>query len=236
MELDRVRLLQAMRRKGVNVLCHANSVRTSSTFLREGGLFSRGAVEDRGLEQTDQTSDQGDRDLGLWHDIFLDGIDIHTRYGAGARNEYGPVLFMYSVNLLSEPDLPPVWVIKSRINPLYWPTSMPMEDRYYQSVEEFEAGYQYGDYKSITLRGAHDPLPFEPHLIKVLVDQPRRLLDGVDLHEVAMQALTEAAKDGGVDADKIRVRDCSGCRCQRQYESLSEYSLRQLFLPKADDS
>jgi len=231
MELDPVQLLQAMRRKGVTVLCHANSVRTSTTFLREGGLLSRGAVKDRGLDQTDQSSDESDRDLGLWYDIFLDGVDIHTRYTAGARNEYGPVLFMYSINLLSEPNLPPVWVIKSKINPLHWPTSMPMEERYFQSVEEFEAGYQYGDYKSITLRDARDPLPFAPHMISVLVDQPRQSLDGVDLHEAAMQALADAAREGGVDPDKILGRDCSRCRCQRQYESLAEYWLRQLFLP-----
>jgi hypothetical protein len=79
---DVYRVLQA---KGVNTLHHANSVTTSCTFLRIGGLASRGYVEDRHLAQTPQYSDDGDKQLGLWYHVFTDGVDIHAR--ARRRND-----------------------------------------------------------------------------------------------------------------------------------------------------
>lgn len=47
--------------KGVTELFHVNSVITSLTFIDNGGLLSRETVEEYNLPQTDQQSDDIDK-------------------------------------------------------------------------------------------------------------------------------------------------------------------------------
>lgn len=89
---------QILIEKGITHLYHANSVATASTFLENGGVFSRGAAEDRGLYQTSQETDDTDRDVDVFYDIFFDSVDIHQRIKK--LNHYGPVLFVYSIDLI----------------------------------------------------------------------------------------------------------------------------------------
>ena len=56
--------------------------------LRPTEEGSRGYVEDRRLPQTPQYSDDADKQLGIWSDVFTDGVDIHAR---GSIRNYGPV-------------------------------------------------------------------------------------------------------------------------------------------------
>jgi hypothetical protein len=95
MHLPREDVIRTLDRKGNGYLYHANTIRTSCTFLANGGLLSRGAVEARGLQQTPQRSDGDDRRYGVWDDIWLDGVDIHAQ--ARRENVYGPVLFIYAI-------------------------------------------------------------------------------------------------------------------------------------------
>lgn len=60
-----------LKAKGVENLFHANTVCTAITFLKYGGLLSRGAVENMGLIQTSQISDNDDKKYGVFYDIFL---------------------------------------------------------------------------------------------------------------------------------------------------------------------
>lgn len=78
MRLDPQEVRRVLAARGVESLHHANTVRTAGTFLRAGGLMSRGAVEDLGLDQTPQGSDEADRRYEVWYDIFLDRVDIHS--------------------------------------------------------------------------------------------------------------------------------------------------------------
>lgn len=57
--------------KNINHFFHANTVRTSCTFIEEKGLISRGCVESRGLIQTVQSSDLIDKKFNVWNDIIL---------------------------------------------------------------------------------------------------------------------------------------------------------------------
>src|SRR5262249_31053012 len=137
---DVYRVLQA---KGVYTLHHANSVTTSCTFLRIGGLASRGYVEDSHLAQTPQYSDDADKRLGLWYHVFTDGVDIHAR--GSIRNNYGPVLFMLPLTILQQ--LPPgTDVLVTRKNPARWQSGESAADRYFTSPQEFDDGYNYGDF------------------------------------------------------------------------------------------
>src|SRR5438874_2367079 len=86
--------------KNMNRLYHANSVTTSCSFLRRGGLLSRGYADDRGLPQTSQYTDNVDKRFGVWYDVFLDTDDYHRRISG--RNMYGPVLFVMDSRALTQ--------------------------------------------------------------------------------------------------------------------------------------
>ena len=55
----------------VHHLYHTNTVETSLSFLKNGGLLSRGLCEEMGLPQTPQITDDTDRRDGIYFDIFL---------------------------------------------------------------------------------------------------------------------------------------------------------------------
>jgi hypothetical protein len=101
---------------GVTHLYHANTATTAASFLKEGGLLSRGAVESKSLLQTGQKSDDIDKLYGVWNDIFLDDLDIHQR--SKKHNFYGPVLFRFKTEILTSPWTPDVAITKK--NPVDW--------------------------------------------------------------------------------------------------------------------
>jgi hypothetical protein len=227
-ELNAIRVLEVLRNKGVKHLHHANTVRTSCTFLRDGRLLARGVVEDRGLPQTPQKSDAKDKNYGVWCDVFLDGVDIHER--AAERCDYGPVLFVFDIKVLETSTS--VWVTKT--NPIYWQNGQSQSGRYFASVTELDASYQYGDFgKSIVLRNTAGMLRLKPFLEKILLDNPNRT-DGtnVDLFSQAMGALRASAQAGPLDRVAIKARVCkSGCGCRGQYEDMKDADLKTLFVP-----
>lgn len=61
MEFKAESIIGILKNKGISHLYHANTVKTSCTFLRNGGLLSRGAVEKLKLEQSPQSSDEIDK-------------------------------------------------------------------------------------------------------------------------------------------------------------------------------
>ena len=118
---------------GTTNLYHANSVTTSCTFLQQGGLVSRGFVEDRGLNQTPQFSDEGDKKNSIWHRIFLDHVDIHDR--AGERNRYGPVMFQFNLSILLRLATG-TEILVTKKNPIRWNESDPDSKRWLRSKDE----------------------------------------------------------------------------------------------------
>lgn len=92
MELEAKKVAEILKLRGVTSLYHANTVQTACTFLRNGRLMARGVVEERGLIQTPQASDESDRKFGIWYDIFVDAFDIHETLLR--RNAYSPALFV----------------------------------------------------------------------------------------------------------------------------------------------
>lgn len=226
MELDARGVSAALRRQGVRLLYHANTVRTSCTLLSEGRLLSRGAVEDAGLAQTRQESDALDRRYGIWHDVFLDSVDIH--YRARRRNLYGPVLFAFPVSILDGPEITSVWI--TRRNPIRWRPEETDEDRFYASVPEFAEEFQYGDFhKHMMIRNA-DSISLET-VEAIVVDEPS--YEPNTLVTAAEAALVEAAADGGaVNPRVMSRRTCRhGCRCAPEYDGLTPDQRRLLFAP-----
>lgn len=231
LELNKEIIYKALKAKGINSLYHANTVATSCTFLRNGGLLSRGAVEHKQLFQTTQDSDDIDKKFNVWNDIFLDSIDLHGLFPR--QNHYGPVLFKINVDILNYELLPPIWI--TRDNPTRWEVN---EDHYFETFEEFDEAYDLGNYREmITLRNTFDPLPFVPYLEEIIVDDPQLKLksDGTVFITEAVKALKLAMKESSSDYSQVikKVRTkCVSCYCLSNYSQQHTVDdLKKKFLP-----
>lgn len=228
MYLDNEHVRDFLVAEGIQYLYHANTVRTSCTFLRNGGLLSRGYVIDHGLSQTSQKSDAIDKKYGIWHDIFFDDCDIHQR--SGNANFYGPVLFKFSIDVLLANTHSPIKITKR--NPINWKRVESLRERYFYSIDELEASYSYGNFgQMITLYEVNGVLQFEPYLIEIIVDAPERNIHSEPPLNIAINALKAAGREGGVRIN-INARVCrSSCKCNSYYDSISYPLLRQKFCP-----
>lgn len=204
---------QVLISKAVTHLYHVNTVATACTFLENGGLFSRGAIEERGLFQTPQQSDDKDKEIDVFYDIFFDSVDIHER--AKRINDYGPVVFVYSINLLDA--LPEDCIRVTKDNPIYWNTSMGEVDKYFLTLEELQSNYQRGKFNQhLTLRNQRDRLPFE-YLERIIIDDP-----GIDFNGNVKNAMKYLEKqiDNLGGRVLLEVRQCpQDCKCREQYKS-----------------
>lgn len=210
-------VLSVLRQKGVSHLFHANSVLTACTFLETGHLLSRGAVQDRGLRQTSQSSDEIDRRYGIFHDLFVDGVDIHARARKRAPNDYGPVLFVLRMDsVFTDPSLQSALRI-TKTNPIYWTDHQTDGDRYYNSIEDFSREYRYGDFqKMLTFRVADGSLSLSRHLDYIVLDDPGPVGGGA-LFDSAQATLGAAARRGRLTPRIVRRACSTDCACEQRY-------------------
>jgi hypothetical protein len=201
-----------LRAKWVGTLHHANTIMTSSTFLKIGGLASRGYIDDCRLPQTPQYSDNADKRFGIWYDVFTDGVDIHAR--GSIRNNYGPVLFQLPLKiLLNLPRETDVHV--TRKNPVHWKTGDAPSDRYFMSLQELADGYKYGEFgQHVIFRIQNGFLPFVNFPIRILLDDPQSSsASEAEIYNHAAQKLQCASKISNI-AVQITKRSCRpGCKC-----------------------
>lgn len=199
--------------KGVGHLYHANTVATTASFFKVGGLLSRGAVENLGLFQTSQSSDATDKELGIWYDVFFDSVDIHNR--ANELNKYGPVMFVFSTDLLLMDNIE---VRITKDNPIRWNTETPGSDRYFQTIQELRDEYTKGAfYQHLTVCRMTEPIPFEPYLKKIVIDNPS--VPDVSHFEKAY-AYIQHELDENYPFVELCVRQCTEqCTCKTKYQS-----------------
>ena len=198
--------------KGVNQLHHANTVTTSCSFFQLGGLASRGYVADNRMPQTPQYTDNLDRRLGIWYDIFLDGIDLHAR--ERIRNNYGPVLFTLPTAILL--NLPAGTEVNvARKNPSNWVIGETDADRYFMSQDELRDSYTYGDFgQHVILRTNDGILPFDQGQLNIILDNPQcQLRNGNDAYTSAVRRLQGSAIANGLNINIVMRRCRQGCRC-----------------------
>lgn len=214
---------------GVDGLYHANTVATACSFLRKGGLLSRAAVEKLGLFQTPQSSDKIDKQVGVWGDIFLDTFDLHKWFAR--HNYYGPVLFKLSLDILDRTSLSGLRITKT--NPKYWNEIIDPNERYFQTIQEVDEHFLRTEAQHmVTFTESADVFPFGNDLISIIIDDPFRQIDLGDAHTDAIQALQEAANEGGVDISIISKRMCpSVCRCGITYQETYASTMKKLFRP-----
>ncbi|KLV28945.1 hypothetical protein [Priestia megaterium] len=215
MKLDPIEILRFLRSKNINFLYHANTVFTACTFIQQGGLLSRGAVENYGLNQTPQTSDDLDKKYNVWNDIFFDSSDLHERFNR--QNHYGPVLFKFDVEILASPNLPELWITKD--NPIRWTPNQTNNDRYFQNIEEIQDIYHLGSYREmITLRFTQNILPFQPYLKEIILDNPGVKDLGLSFGTEAEKILIENIQNKNINNIPLTIRDCSNCFCKDNYQ------------------
>jgi hypothetical protein len=214
MELDTKQILSILAQKGVTALYHANSVRTSCSFLSAGKLLSRGTVEQYELSQTPQKSDTIDQKYGVWFDLFLDAVDIHST--ANTCNWYGPVLFVLDLEFLK--SIPTICV--TRQDPLKWHDTDQPYDRFIQTVKEFDEMYVPGDFdKMFVIRCTGGSLPLHGALKEIILDDLKFEQDN-RLYSNACDALRTSADRSGLRDFVISPRVCrSDCRCHETYRN-----------------
>lgn len=216
---------------GATHLHHANSVTTSCTFLDQGGLLSRGFVEDHGLKQTAQASDQIDKKCGIWHHIFLDHVDIHDRGGRKkGPNQYGPVLFLFDLDVLLE--LPAdTEILATKRNPIHWYDGEPDSERWFQSVEELAKSIHFGDFdKMLVIQTPSGKLDFPDQQARIMLDDPQRQLSsGEHAYVNAETRLRTAAAVGRVEISIEPHRCRIDCICVEKYARFTANELEFWF-------
>ena len=215
----------------VTQLHHANSVATACQFLKNASLMSRGNVERRNLPQSPQSSDALDRRHGIWFDVFLDSVDIHER--AHNANLYGPVLFVFDVDMLSAGNTGRLWVTKQ--NPVRW-TRVGDRRYWFQDKDDLDENFVRGDFgQMILLRHCGGEVPFGGHLQRIIVDDPvGTWANNIDMYSMAVGALRSAMQEGGIDVP-IRRRKCrAGCGCDDRWWQ-DQDRLRMMFHPVLDE-
>lgn len=213
LSIDVIELKEILLSKDIDYLYHVNTVTTALTFLEQGGLLSRGAVEDRGLPQTWQKSDDTDKEVGVFYDIFFDSVDIHER--SKSLNFYGPVTFVYSIDVLDSLEDELVKITKS--NPINWSKGMTEEERYFLDKMDVIFNMSKGTFKQhITICEMREPLYFDTYLQKVVLDNPRISNNSYfDTAAGEIQSLLEA--HGLPD---LVIRDCPDvCKCYEEYST-----------------
>lgn len=197
-------------------LFHANSVLTSLTFLNNGGLLSRGTVEDLNLPQTSQQSDEIDKKFNIYYDIFFDSVDIHQR--AKRKNDYGPVTFVYSVNVLDSIGNYDVCVTK--YNPQNYENNTTNKELYFTNYEDLNSNFTKGDFaQQITIRKIREALSFE-YLKEIIIDYPGTSRE--KYFTSAYDALEKALKENEINVSLVRRNCPSECKCQEQYSNFKE--------------
>ena len=220
-----------LKKIGATHLHHANSVTTSCTFLEQRGLLSRGFVEDHGLNQTAQSSDETDKKYGIWHRIFVDHVDIHDRAGRKkGPNYYGPVLFVFGLEILL--GLPAsTETLVTKMNPVHWRDNQSESDRYFQSAEELSKSIRFGNFdKMLVIQTPSGKLDFPQREARIILDDPKRQVSpGKDACSHAAEQLNAAAAIGKIKAS-IERRECqSGCICLQKYATWSVQDMNLYF-------
>lgn len=228
MKLDNVGLHAFFKSENIDFLYHANTLATSLTFIKNGGLLSRGAVESKKLFQTKQSSDNDDKRLNVWNDIFLDTIDLHGYFPR--QNLYGPILFKFNIDFLLEKEYD-LWITKN--NPIYWANNLPDSNRYFQTIEELYSSWDDYDRqkKMITIRSIFDPILFE-YIDQVIIDDPQVKVYNTHLFKETVKALRDAVIEQPILKSKFKFRQCQNCYCHSNYlNDISSQTLCKLFLP-----
>lgn len=243
-DLNKLELYDILRAKGITHLHHANTVATSITFLNQKHLLSRKYVEDNNLFQTTQYTDEKDKKLGIFDDLFLDFIDIHKEWKK--YNFYGPFLFVFDIEILKSDQVSAVRITKK--NPSNWRHDETEENWYYSDLSKFNDNYVEENKRNnigsmLILKGLEGKLPLRPHLSKMVFDNPNLTVNYKGekkyLSNLLGAQLLDVVKENGFMDIKRELRHkhkIFECKCWWEYNAMhliNFKNLKRLFHPTA---
>lgn len=176
--------------------------------------------------QTEQRSDDTDKALGIYYDIFFDSCDVH--YECNSICFYGPVSFRYGIDLLDDLDAEKKVIEVTKSNPIYW-KQIDRDNQYFNEVDIQSPvdGFTLGNYKQhITIVDMHEPLSFD-RLEGIILDEPDDSKIHQELFKKAKDHLTKLINDlnrlnGTNVVIYVRSRNLcrQGCRCEEIYRKM----------------
>lgn len=228
-QLNAKEVYDLLKKKGVKHLHHANTVRTSLTFIKEKALVSRHYVEANGLVQTSQYTDSKDKRLGIWDSVFLDGYDLHKAY---AINHYGPVLFLMKLDLLLDSQFQNVRV--TRTNPSKW----PFKPSFHESVNDVDEKYMIdGNFDRkvdadimFLIDSPGTDISLEKHCNKIILDDPKiQTAEKEQVYDRVKKTLETALADAALSKIAIEKRhqDAIIYDCYRHYAKMANHNIEK---------
>lgn len=212
MKTENVKIVEELKKLGIYELYHANAVITSLTFIENKGLMPKGLVNDNKLLRADQDTDYNDKKFNIYYDIFFDTTDIHLE--TKSVNDYGPVLFVFNVDMLAKLDNSEVKV--TRINPIYWHNNMNDEEKYL-NCDEIAEHMKKGDFNNqVTIRNFNDILNFD-YLKEIIIDDP-----GIENELLLKNAMIELKARMELEniSVPLQIRNCKNCECKEKYTNM----------------
>ena len=200
--------------RDVEYLYHVNTVVTSLTYINNGGLLSRGDVEDMGLLQTPQASDGLDKEFDVFYDVFFDSVDIHER--AKHTNHYGAITFKFPINVLDEFDDCDILITKD--NPIRWVSAKDYENNYFTNENDLYNCFSKGDFaQHITIKKPCRPISFD-YLNSIIIETPYDTENKT--FNIAVKSIEDALTNKGYNPNLLVFRQCSSdCRCKDEYKN-----------------
>jgi hypothetical protein len=230
--MDRQEIYEILKEKGVTHLYHANTVRTSKSFLEHNALLSREFLEFNELDQTPQKSDSNDKKFGIWDCIFLDTQNQSDYFKK--KNVYGPILFKINLDVLHSDCIQSLKLTKT--NPCYWNDKTELSSFYYTSTTEFEADFRTGN----KLREAgimlvascvNGLLNFGNHLEEILIDDPELQVmqnnESISIVSAIVQHYKKAFEEMGLKQGQVKIRKAKWLKSQ--YDNLKLNEIKHLF-------
>lgn len=232
MKLNNQDLYNFYKEKNINYLYHANTLGTSITYIQNNGILSRGSVEAQNLFQTPQSSDEKDKSVGVWDDVFIDSTDLHSYFNR--QNHYGPILFEFLTELILDVNYE-IWITKD--NPINWGEDTPDEEKYFSDVNELKEKWDKipRQRKMTTIRWNNTPILFE-YLNKIIIDDPRVILYKETKNEIHLfneftKKLKVIITNNAHLSNKFITRECTSCFCRINYlKEVSSYDLKRFFI------
>ncbi len=218
-------LYKILKDKEVTHLFHANTVATSLTIIEAKCLLSRYQVEVDELAQSFQKSDANDKKYDVWDHVYLDGTDHHKKYGQS--NFYGPVLFVFNLELLASQSFQKVYIMRS--NPHFWNEKTTEDEKFYRNIEEVNENYltKKGNDAQImfTFRSPGYELKLNKFLFAIGIDEPKIILkmnSGGEMNagEYIRTVIGTAMKENGIGhlpLLKRHQKPMDWCKCHAQY-------------------
>ena len=153
-------------------LYHANSVPTAFDYISRGYIYSR-QKGDEFNKQTAQRSDELDKALGIYNDIFFDTSDIPYCVGTNT-SAYGPIMFVLKPQVIKGKR-----IRVTKLNP-FVKNNLTYDSLYYKDVEGIKAGINDGGTTRFLMNTMHhttiyntDTIPLKGNLEAIYIERHR---------------------------------------------------------------